>query len=65
LAALNKPGTCCRAKHHRVNGANSRISRQASAEDVEAEIFLAEGAHIIITCDLWTSKGLVNGTQGF
>jgi hypothetical protein len=34
------------------------------AEGLEPEIFLAEGAHVMITHNLWTSNGLVNGTQG-
>jgi ATP-dependent DNA helicase PIF1 len=31
---------------------------------LEKEILLAEGAKVMLTCNLWISKWLVNGAQG-
>ncbi|KAJ7328920.1 hypothetical protein DFH08DRAFT_709364 [Mycena albidolilacea] len=64
LAVLNMPVVCCKAQHHRVNIAKSRKASAEDAEGLEPEIYLAEEAHIMITHNLWPSKGLVNRTQG-
>jgi len=54
LSALAKPVIKCKAKH------NCPAAKKASEEDadgLELEILLAEGAHIMITRNLWTAKG--------
>jgi hypothetical protein len=54
LAQLGKPVIRCKAKH------NCSAAAKASEEDadgLEAEILLAEGAKVMVTRNLWTSKG--------
>jgi len=54
LASLGKPVLCISAKH------NCSLAKKASEEDadgLELEIMLAEGASVMITRNLWTSKG--------
>ena len=55
LSSLGKPVVKCVAKH------NSPEAKKASEEDAEGlpkEIFLAEGARVMMTRNVWTSKGL-------
>jgi len=54
LAAIGNPVVQCKAKH------NTPAARKASDEDaegLETEILLAEGARVMLTRNLWTSKG--------
>lgn len=56
LGGAGRPVVRCQAKH------NSPAAKKASDEDadgLEPMILLAEGACIMITCNLWTSKGTV------
>jgi hypothetical protein len=55
LSMLGKPVVRCLAKH------NSPDAKKASDEDAEGlqkEILLAEGAKVMITRNVWTSKGV-------
>ena len=58
LVASAKPVLRCRAKHNHKEAKNVKSD---DAEGLEEEILLAEGAKVMLTHNLWTSKGLVNG----
>jgi hypothetical protein len=56
LAALGKPVIRCRARH---NGPEAKKGSEEDAEGLPKEVLLAEGARVMITRNVWTSKGML------
>ena len=54
LAALGKPVIRCLAKH---NCAEAKKASDEDADGLQTEVLLAEGARVMITRNVWTSKG--------
>ena len=61
LAKLEHPVACIIARH------SSALAKKISSDDmsgVEPVVFLAKGARVVLTMNLWSSVGLCNGATG-
>ena len=61
LVASAKLVLQCHAKH---NHTEAKKPKSDDADGLKKAVLLAEGAKVMLTCNLWASKRLVNGAQG-